>query len=82
MIEDLNARKRIDATEEGIREQYFNAFNPTINEGFFADKVIIVEGPSEQYSLPIYANAFGYDLNRHNISVVHSHGKGQMDRLL
>jgi len=82
MIEDIKARKKIDVTEEGMREQYSNAFNPMINEGFFADKVVIVEGPSEQYALPIYADALGYDLNRNNISVAHSDGKGQMDRLM
>jgi predicted ATP-dependent endonuclease of OLD family len=82
MIEDLKARKGVDASEEGIREHYSHAFNPMINEGFFADKVVIVEGPSEQYALPIYADALGYNLNRNNISVVHSDGKGQMDRLL
>jgi len=82
MIEDLKVRKGVDATEEGIREQYSHAFNPMINEGFFADKVVIVEGPSEQYALPIYADGIGYDLDRNNISVVHSGGKGQMDRLL
>jgi predicted ATP-dependent endonuclease of OLD family len=83
MVEDLKARKKgVDATEEGIREQYSNVFNPMINEGFLADKVVIVEGPSEQYALPIYADALGYDLDRNNISVVHSDGKGQMDRLL
>lgn len=82
MIGDLKARKGVDATEEGIREQYSHAFNPMINEGFFADKVVIVEGPSEQYALPIYADALAYDLNRNNVSVVHSDGKGQMDRLL
>ncbi|MBA7493096.1 hypothetical protein ES702_03651 [subsurface metagenome] len=82
MIEDLKARKGVDATDEGIREHYSHAFNPMINEGFFADKVVIVEGPSEQYALPIYANALGYNMDRKNISVVHSDGKGQMDRLL
>ena len=82
MIEALKVRKGVDGTEEGIREQYSNAFNPMINEGFFADKVVIVEGPSEQYALPIYAGALGYDLDRNSISVVHSEGKGQMDRLL
>jgi putative ATP-dependent endonuclease of OLD family len=82
MIEDLKARKGVDATEESIREQYSHAFNPMINEGFFADKVVIVEGPSEQYALPIYADALAHDLNRNNVSVVHSDGKGQMDRLL
>jgi predicted ATP-dependent endonuclease of OLD family len=82
MIKDLKARKEKEATEEGIREQYSHAFNPMVNEGFFADKVVIVEGPSEQYALPIYADALGYNLDRKNISVVHSDGKGQMDRLL
>jgi predicted ATP-dependent endonuclease of OLD family len=81
MIEDIKIRKGADASEEGIREQYSHVFNPMINEGFFADKVVIVEGPSEQYALPIYADALGYNLNRNNISVVHSNGKGQMDRL-
>lgn len=82
MIEDLKVRKGVDGTEEGMRELYSHAFNPMINEGFFADKVVIVEGPSEQYALPVYADALGYDLDRNNISVVHSDGKGQMDRLL
>ncbi len=82
MLDDLKARKGIDGTEQGIRELYSHAFNPIINEGFFADKIVIVEGPSEQYALPVYAAALDYDLDRNNISVVHSDGKGQMDRLL
>ena len=82
MLDDLKARKGIDGTEQGIRELYSHAFNPIINEGFFADKIVIVEGPSEQCALPVYAAALDYDLDRNNISVVHSDGKGQMDRLL
>lgn len=82
IIEDLKARKGIDATEESIRERYSHAFNPMINEGFFGDKVVIVEGPSEQYSLPIYGDSIGYNFDLNNVSVVHCDGKGQMDRLL
>lgn len=82
LIEDLKVRKGIDVTEVGIREQYANVFNPMINEGFFADKVVIVEGPSELYSLPIYSQLLSYDLDRNNVAVVHGDGKGQMDRLL
>jgi len=81
-IEDLKARKGVEATEDSIRERYAHAFNPMINEGFFGDIVIIVEGPSEQYALPIYADALRYNFDKNNISVVHCHGKGQMDRLL
>ncbi len=80
--DDIKARKGIDATEIGIREQYSHVFNPMINEGFFADKVIIVEGPSELYILPIYAACLDCNFDRNNISIVHADGKGQMDRLL
>ena len=82
MIEDIKVRKRIEVSEESMRELYSNVFNQIINEGFFGDKVIIVEGPSEQYSLPIYANMMSYDLDRNNVSIIHGDGKGQMDRLL
>ena len=82
MIEDLKLRKGVTATEESIREHYSHVFNPFVNEGFFADKIVIVEGPSELYLLPIYADAIGYNLNRNNVSIVHTDGKGQMDRLL
>lgn len=82
LIDDLKARKSIAATEEGIREQYAHVFNPMINEGFFADKVIIAEGPSELYSLPIYGDCINFNFDKNNISVVHANGKGQMDRLL
>jgi len=82
MIEDLKVRKGVNATEEGMREQYAHAFSSMINEGFFADKVVIVEGPSEQYALSIYADILGYNFDRNNVSIVHCDGKGQMDRLL
>jgi len=83
LLTDFNNRyPRKNATEQGMRELYSNVFNPMVNEGFFAQKVVIVEGPSEQYSLPIYADCMGYDLNHCNVSVVHADGKGNIDRLL
>lgn len=81
LIEDLKARKGVDGTDEGMRELHFHAFNEMINEGFFASKVVIVEGDSEKYALPIYADAYDYNFDRNNIAIVHSHGKGPMDRL-
>jgi len=81
MLNDLSARG-ITGTELGIRELYFNVFNPIINEGFFADKVVIVEGPSELYSIPIYSKCLGYDLDQNNVAVVHSDGKGPINRIL
>ena len=81
MIRDLKARHRIDATDESIRELYSHAYHPSRSEGFFAKSIILVEGATEQYALPIYAEAAGYPLDSLNISVVDSGGKGSMDRL-
>lgn len=81
ILDDLEARKGKKGTDRGMRTHYAHAFNPVVNEGFFADKVVIVEGDSEAYSFPIYAHAADYDLDRHNVAVVHCHGKGSMDRL-
>ena len=82
MLTDLKARKGVDGTEEGMRELYMNVFDPMVNEGFFADKVVIAEGPSEIYAFPIYGITMGYDFNKNNVSIVHSNGKGQMDRMI
>ena len=82
MIQDINSRHpTVSATAESIRELYANAYNPLRSEGFFARKVILVEGATEQYSLPIYAEAAGFPLDSLNISVVSCGGKGPMDRL-
>ena len=48
---------------------------------FFAKSIILVEGATEQYALPIYAEASGHQLDALNICVVDSGGKGSMDRL-
>jgi predicted ATP-dependent endonuclease of OLD family len=83
MRDDLKARKGTRGTPEGMRNQYANAFDARISEGFFADKVILVEGESEKYILPIYARLLGYDFDRNNVAVVYpGTGKGQLDRLI
>ncbi len=80
-IENRHNNLRGTITEHSIRELYANAYHPTRSEGFFAHKIILVEGPTEQYSLPIYAEALGIKLDLLNISIVDSGGKGSMDRL-
>jgi predicted ATP-dependent endonuclease of OLD family len=82
MLEDLRQRHGIDGSAEGIRNQYANVFDVEIGEGFFADKVVLVEGRSEKYILPVYARLLDYDLDRANVAVVRAGGKGALDRLL
>lgn len=85
MIKDLESRHPNvagSATPESMRDRYSHAYNPRRNEGFFASKIVLVEGPTEEYSLPIYSDALpGCAFDPQGISVVECGGKGAMDRL-
>lgn len=82
MLDDLAARHPgTKPTDDSMRELYSHAYHPNRSEGFFAKSIILVEGPTEQYALPIYAEAAGYPLDSLNVSIVDSGGKGSMDRL-
>jgi hypothetical protein len=85
MIEDLEVRYpklKGTATPASMRDRYSHAYNPRRNEGFFASKIILVEGLTEEYSLPIYADAIpNCAFDPQGISVVECGGKMTMDRL-
>ena len=68
-------------TAASMRERYSHAYTASRNEGFFAKRVILVEGQTEVYSLPIYAASMGKDLDALGVAVVECGGKHQMDRL-
>lgn len=80
-IENRIPKLKGKVTDQSIRELYSHAYHPTRSEGFFAKKIILVEGATEQYCLPIYAEAMGYSFDKMNISIVDCGGKGPMDRL-
>jgi predicted ATP-dependent endonuclease of OLD family len=85
MIKDLETRitsLKGNATVDSMRDLYSHAYNPHRNEGFFASKIILVEGLTEEYSLPIYADVIpNCAFDPQGISVVECGGKGAMDRL-
>lgn len=85
LIEDLETRfpnVKGNVTAASMRDRYSHAYNPRRNEGFFASKIILVEGLTEEYSLPIYADALpNSSFDPQGISVVECGGKGTMDRL-
>ncbi|TYB31961.1 MAG: AAA family ATPase, partial [Candidatus Mcinerneyibacterium aminivorans] len=83
MIKDFNNRhENIDPNEIGMRELYKNVFDPIANEGFFADKIVLVEGSTELYTFPIFAELLNYDLDKNNVALIPTNGKGSMDRFL
>jgi putative ATP-dependent endonuclease of OLD family len=66
-------------TLQSLRERYHNICNLEHAEAFFARKIVLVEGEAEEFSLPIYANALGYNLDTHGVSVVNTRGKTNID---
>ncbi len=81
LLEKLKEKTGKEYPEIKFRELYSNVFNPIINEGFFSDKIVIVEGLSEEYSIPIYAEIMGYDFDRNNVTIANAGGKFHIDRL-
>ena len=54
-------------------------FDASRNEVFFANKVMLVEGPTERYSLPHIFELKGIDINCEGISIIDSGGKENME---
>lgn len=57
-------------SDSAIRLELQHKCHGEQNEGFFADRVIIVEGATEQYALPIYFDKIGYNLDTANVAIV------------
>ena len=56
-----------------------NTFNDQLS-GFFARKVVLVEGPSEYLALPNYFSNAGYDLIKSGVEIINCQGKEQIAR--
>lgn len=67
-------------TAASIREHYSNVYNHSRNEGFFAKRILLVEGATEDYALPIYAEAMDQPLDALGVAIVECGGKCSMDR--
>jgi len=81
LILDAKNRYGKDITGESIRERFGRFYDPTKNEGFFAKKVILVEGPTEENALPIYFRALEYDVDQEQIAIINAGSVQHMDCL-
>lgn len=84
-IKDLNIRKDISSNEEDLLAHYGNACDNTgdsqkANEAFFAKKIILAEGPSENLILPYFFKIAEFDYIKEGITIVRCGGKGELDR--
>ena len=57
-------------------------FNSEMNEVFFAEKVILVEGPADKISVKLALEKLGYDLDGQNISVIECGGISNIKLLI
>ena len=64
--------------ENNIAEFYQANSTKQIFEGFFAKKIILVEGQTETMALPIYFNALNFNLAAEGVSVIPVFGKGNL----
>jgi len=65
-------------TEESTRERLRLFYRLEQNEAFFAKKIVLVEGQTEFFSLPIYAKAQGFSFNKEGITIVNCGAKNNI----
>jgi putative ATP-dependent endonuclease of OLD family len=69
-----------DFTRESIRAHAMSVMNITVNEGFFSDVVVVVEGPSDVGTLWKLQEIMKKDWSQLGIVVVPAGGKNNLDR--
>jgi len=65
---------------EKILPFYANQATQEILNGFFAKKIVLVEGQTEQLALPVYLRKVGMDVTREGIAIVPVMGKGNLTK--
>lgn len=64
--------------EDTIIPFYANNSTSHILSGFFANKIILVEGPTEELALPVYFERLGFDPTEFGIEILGVGGKGNL----
>jgi putative ATP-dependent endonuclease of the OLD family len=67
-------------TAQSFRARAYPIMTQTVNEGFFADTVVLVEGDTEVAALFIVANRMGCDWLSTGVAVIPVAGKNKIDR--
>jgi predicted ATP-dependent endonuclease of OLD family len=70
IIEYYKSDYGIDIDELSIRHRYHHLIDETKNEGFFAKKIVLIEGETEKYALPNYFTSKGFDIDTNRIALI------------
>jgi putative ATP-dependent endonuclease of OLD family len=68
------------STVENITDFYALTSNERLKEAFFAKKIILVEGDTEELCFPLLLTKAGIDINKRGISVIGVVGKPQIPK--
>ena len=69
-------------TADTLRPRLQAVMTPWVNEGFFADVVVLVEGEDDRAAILGVAVSMGYNFDSNGISVIPCIGKNNLDRPL
>lgn len=69
-------------TADTLRPRLQAVMTPWVNEGFFADVVVLVEGEDDRAAILGMAASMGYSFDSDGISVIPCNGKNNLDRPL
>lgn len=77
---ELTGRSPDQFTAASFRARAYPVMTQTVNEGFFADVVVLVEGDTEAAALLTVANRIGSDWLSKGVAVIPVEGKTKIDR--
>lgn len=69
-----------EATLDSIKLFLKNISDSETNKSFFAKKIVLVEGQTEKWMLPIYAKKEKLDFEKNNIEIVNASGKNNFEK--
>ena len=67
-------------TEATLMPRLYSIMTKTMNEGFFADVAVLVEGENDVSAIQGYAQVLGHDLVSMGITIIPCNGKNGIDR--
>ena len=78
ILDDLKRHKAASRADEAIDQSLLRFMGPAASEGFFADTVVLVEGPSDRVALAAAAEIMGRPLDALGVTVVPCGSKSTM----
>lgn len=80
IIEKANGQPEGTYTGDTLEPRLQTLMTPWMNEGFFADVAVLVEGEEDRAAILGVATALGHDLESMGISVIPCMGKNNLDK--